>query len=281
MKTVRSPVAAARLAGSGPHPIVLVPTMGALHEGHLSLICHAKILAGRKGCVWVSVFVNPVQFGPGEDFSRYPRPFARDARLCREAGADVLFAPKPTGMYAPDHSVFVEESRLSAGLCGASRSGHFRGVCTVVAKLFHLTRADIAVFGEKDWQQLAVIRRMVRDLDFPVRIAAAPTIREPDGLAMSSRNAYLATEERAQAPVLRRALLAARERLLSGGSLPASRLVQSVIRDISRRPLAVVDYVEVVDADTLAPLRCAEHNVLVAVAVRFGKTRLIDNIHIP
>src|SRR5436309_3643097 len=193
---------------------VLVPTMGALHRGHLELIRVAREHAGNDGEVAVSIFVNPLQFEPGSDFEKYPRPQPADEKFCADAGVNLLFRPRE--MYFDDRSVYVEETRLSAGLCGASRPGHFRGVCTVVAKLFHLLAPNAAVFGEKDYQQLAIIRRMVRDLNFPIEIVGAPTVREPDGLAHSSRNEYLNEEERAQAPVLQRALQEGRRLFVEG-----------------------------------------------------------------
>lgn len=250
--------------------VVLVPTMGALHEGHLALIRRARKLAGKSGRVVASIFVNPTQFGPREDFSKYPRPFANDAKLCRENGVDLLFAPAAKQMYPPDFSVFVDERALSAVLCGAARPGHFRGVCTVVAKLFHIIAPDIAVFGKKDFQQLAIIRRMVRDLNFPVKIASVETVREPDGLALSSRNRYLTPEERAQAPVIRRALLAGAKNLRTAKTA-ASRIIRSA-------PLARIDYLEVLDAETLQGISKTTRTAVIAAAVFFGKTRLIDNI---
>ena len=249
--------------------------MGALHEGHLSLIRRARQLAGPKGTVAVSIFVNPTQFGPREDLSRYPRPIAEDIAKCRKEGVDLLFLPEAEGFYAPDHSTWVDESLLSGGLCGAARPGHFRGVCTVVAKLFNLIGPDIAVFGKKDAQQLAIIRRMVRDLNFQIKIVGVETHREPDGLAMSSRNQYLSSEERAQAPVLRRALVEAK----AAGASPA-KLRARVVKIIESAPLARIDYVEVVDAETLGKPTPQSRKLLIAVAVAFGKTRLIDNIEI-
>jgi pantoate--beta-alanine ligase len=253
--------------------------MGALHEGHLSLIRRARQLAGPKGTVAVSIFVNPAQFGPKEDLSRYPRPLAEDMAQCRATGVDLLFLPDAEAFYAPDHSTWVDESLLSTGLCGASRPGHFRGVCTVVAKLFNLVAPDTAVFGKKDAQQLAVIRRMVRDLDFQVKIVGVETHRERDGLAMSSRNRYLSSEERAQAPVLRRALLEARSAARAGGTSPA-KLRTRVMKTIQKVPLARMDYVEAVDAETLGQPTAKTRKLLMAVAVYFGKTRLIDNLEI-
>ncbi len=254
--------------------VVLVPTMGALHEGHVSLMRKARHLAGKSGCVVASIFVNPAQFGPGEDFARYPRTFPADCRLCEEAGVDVIFHPRPEEMYPEGFSTYVNEERVSGGLCGASRPGHFRGVCTVVLKLFNITAADIAVFGEKDYQQVAIIRRMVRDLNVPVRIVAAPTVRASDGLALSSRNAYLSPEERVQAVALREALLLARD---AKSSRPAD-LARLVRERISTAPLGRIDYVEVLDAATLEPPGPATHELVIACAVFFGKTRLIDNI---
>ena len=203
MKLVRTPAAMARLAAKWPAPVAFVPTMGALHEGHLALVDRARAAVGPRGIVVVSIFVNPTQFGPKEDFSLYPRPLRQDLAACRRRGVDVVFSPGAADMYAPDASVAVDEAALSGGLCGGSRPGHFRGVCTVVAMLFNLVRPTFAVFGRKDYQQLAVIRRMVRDLHFPVRIIGLDTVREADGLAMSSRNVHLKAEERAQAPALR------------------------------------------------------------------------------
>jgi len=258
--------------------------MGALHEGHLALLHRARALAGKKGSVAASIFVNPTQFGPKEDFSRYPRPIREDTALCREAGVDLLFAPTPAGMYPGDFSTWVDENLLSQTLCGASRPGHFRGVCTVVTKLFHLLGPEIAVFGKKDAQQLAIIRRMVRDLDFPIQIVGVETVREPDGLALSSRNRYLTPEERAQAPVLRQALLEAKKMAMSaaatGGKATPAQLGRLIARRIGTAPLARIDYVEVVDAGTLGPPGPGCRRLLAAVAVFFGNTRLIDNVEI-
>ncbi len=260
-------------------PRVLVPTMGALHPGHMELIRVARDKAADGGEVAVSIFVNPLQFEPGSDFERYPRLEERDEKLCRDAGVDILFRPPVSEMYADDRSIAVEETSLSEQLCGRSRPGHFRGVCTVVAKLFNILRPDIAVFGEKDFQQLAIIRRMVRDLNFPVEIAGVPTVREPDGLAMSSRNQYLNAEQRTQAAVIRRALSQAAA-AAKKGERSATKVVQDVRQMIEGAPLARVDYVELVDSLTMQPLREVHSGSLVAVAVFFGKTRLIDNIMI-
>jgi pantoate--beta-alanine ligase len=253
--------------------IGVVPTMGYLHDGHASLI---RLARTRADVVIVTLFVNPTQFGPNEDLSRYPRDFERDRALCEAEGADILFAPEPGTVYATDHSVWIDEDRLSRGLCGASRPGHFRGVCTVVAKLFNLTQPHVAVFGEKDAQQLRVIRRMVRDLDIPVEIIAGPTAREPDGLAMSSRNACLSPEERAQAVCLRRALDEATGRL-AAGERDAARLRAAMAEVVAGAPLAHADYVEIVDDETLEPVTTIDRPALAALAVFVGRTRLIDN----
>jgi len=259
---------------------VLVPTMGALHRGHGELIRIAREAAGQDGEVAVSIFVNPLQFAPGGDFEKYPRPEKDDEEFCRQAGVDLLFRPSADEMYAPDFSVSVEENALSQTLCGKSRPGHFRGVCTVVAKLFHLLAPDAAVFGEKDFQQLAIIRRMVRDLNFQIEIIGAPTVREADGLACSSRNQYLNAAERKQAPVLRRALLEA-ERLASTGEPVAQAVIDAARAVIATSPLGRIDYLELVNAETLQPIKTVGPNSLVAVAVFFGQTRLIDNIRLP
>ncbi|HYJ06167.1 MAG TPA: pantoate--beta-alanine ligase [Chthoniobacterales bacterium] len=259
---------------------VLVPTMGALHRGHRELIRIAREAAGNDGEVAVSIFVNPLQFGPGGDYERYPRPETEDDDFCREAGVDILFRPAVEEMYAPDFSMSVEETLLSNTLCGRSRPGHFRGVCTVVAKLFHILAPQAAVFGEKDFQQLAVIQRMVRDLNFPVEIIGAPTVREADGLACSSRNQYLSGAERDQAPVLQRSLQEAR-RLAADGERSAPVILDAARKVIASAPLARIDYLELVDAGTLQPVAVVGANSLIAVAAFFGQTRLIDNLQLP
>jgi pantoate--beta-alanine ligase len=255
---------------------VLVPTMGALHKAHGELIRVAREKAGKDGEVTVSIFVNPLQFEPCSDYERYPRPEKQDEEFCRKAGADLLFRPSAAEVYAGDRSVFVDENSLSTLLEGRSRPGHFRGVCTVVAKLFNILEPDAAVFGEKDFQQLAIIRRMVRDLNYKIDIVAAPIVREDDGLACSSRNAYLNPEERKQASVLRKALLAAKE----SGEKSANEIVDLVRKRIGDAPLARIDYVELVDAETLQPIEVVRRNAPLALAVYFGKTRLIDNIQL-
>lgn len=271
MKVVTRSAELARAQGARR---VLVPTMGALHAGHVSLIRLARENAGADGEVAVSIFVNPLQFEPGADFSRYPRPESADEEVCRAEGVDLLFRPAPNEMYLDDRSTFVEETTLSERLCGASRPGHFRGVCTVVTKLFHLLAPDAAVFGEKDFQQLAIVRRMVRDLNFPIEILAGPTVRESDGLALSSRNQYLDAEERAQAPVIRAALLEA----AASSEKSVEQVVALVRQRISSAPLARIDYVEIVGADDLQPRLTIAPRSLLAAAVFFGRTRLIDNI---
>lgn len=255
--------------------VVLVPTMGALHHGHEALIRHASKISGTNGAVVVSIFVNPTQFGPKEDFNSYPRPLANDLARCKRAGADVVFIPSVDEMYAADASVAVNESSLSTTLCGKSRPGHFTGVCTIVAKLFLATQATHAVFGEKDWQQLAIIRRMTRDLHFPVSIEPFPTVREPDGLAASSRNAYLTTQERLLAPRIHAAMLKAAQ------LQKPQAIVHSCKTAISKIPGARIDYIEAVDSCTLAALSNRSSLGRLAVAVFLGKARLIDNIPLP
>jgi pantoate--beta-alanine ligase len=253
---------------------VLVPTMGALHKAHGELIRVARERAGKDGEVAVSIFVNPLQFEPGSDYQYYPRPEKEDENFCRAAGVDVLFRPSTGEMYPDDRSVFVDENSLSTVLEGKSRPGHFRGVCTVVAKLFNILEPDAAVFGEKDFQQLAIIRRMVRDLNYKIDIVPVPTVREDNGLACSSRNVYLNAQEREQAAVLRKALLGAKK----SGKKSGKNIVDVVRATIAEAPLARIDYIELVDAGTLQPLEKAESNALLALAVYFGQTRLIDNI---
>jgi pantoate--beta-alanine ligase len=248
-----------------------------LHKAHRELIRVARERAGRNGEVAVSIFVNPLQFEPGSDYERYPRPEAEDEDFCRNADVDLLFRPTAAEMYAKDRGVFVEETALSKMLCGKSRPGHFRGVCTVVVKLFHILEPNAAVFGEKDFQQLAIVRRMVRDLNFRIDIVGVPTVREDDGLACSSRNQYLNAEERKQATVLRRALLVAAERAKAGEK--AAKIIVDLARaTIGAASLARIDYVDLVDEKNLQPIEGVRPNSLLALAVFFGKTRLIDNI---
>ncbi|MEW5774501.1 MAG: pantoate--beta-alanine ligase [Thermodesulfobacteriota bacterium] len=253
----------------------LVPTMGYFHAGHLSLMDHARSRAGR---VYVSLFVNPTQFGPGEDLAAYPRDLDRDAALAESRGVDLLFAPEPGAMYAPDHATVVQVPALAEHLCGQSRPVHFQGVATVVAKLLILAAPSLAVFGQKDWQQLALVRRMARDLFLPTEILGRPIVREQDGLAMSSRNVYLTPEERAQAPQIRAGLLLVRERYAAGERDPAALRQVLAAHLAERLPLGAPDYLEFVDRDSIQPVAAADERTLAAVAVRLGRARLIDNI---
>lgn len=248
--------------------IALVPTMGYLHEGHLSLIAEAKKRKADE--IIVSVFVNPVQFGPNEDFAKYPRDEKADLAKCRAAGATAVFFPTPENMYLKDHSVYIDEELLSKGLCGARRPGHFRGVCTVVAKLFNLAHPDFAVFGKKDYQQAQVIKRMVRDLNFDLDIVVAPIVREKSGLAMSSRNTYLSDEERVRALALSRLL----KSVEAGKSVKTEKA--RITKALEKEGLKV-DYVEFVDGETLEDVKKTAKGVCVLLAVYNGKTRLIDN----
>jgi pantoate--beta-alanine ligase len=250
--------------------------MGYLHRGHVSLMERARQLAGRKGRVVVSVYVNPTQFGPNEDFARYPRDVKGDQRLCRAAGVDVFFAPADGEVYPADFSTAVQEERLAGGMEGAARPGHFRGVTTIVAKLFNLALPTAAVFGAKDFQQAAVIGRMTRDLNFPVKIVVAPTVREADGLAMSSRNKYLSRAEREQAAVLRRAIEQAQQ-AVARRPVAAAQLRRETARLIAAQPAARLDYVEFFDPETLEPVQKARPGTRMALAVFVGRTRLIDN----
>jgi pantoate--beta-alanine ligase len=254
--------------------------MGGLHKGHLELIRVAREHGGSISEVAISIFVNPLQFEPGSDYERYPRPEKADEDFCRSAGVDLLFRPSSAEMYFGDRSVLVEEISLSQSLEGRSRPGHFRGVCTVVAKLFNVLSPDVAIFGEKDFQQLAIVRRMVRDLNFDIEIIGVPTVREEDGLACSSRNQYLNSDERKEATVLREALLKASD-LVRAGEISVARIIAGVRETIGQAPLARIDYVDLVNAESLQPLETIGPNSLLALAVFFGKTRLIDNIRLP
>lgn len=251
----------------------LVPTMGYLHEGHKSLIDAARKDNDR---VVVSIFVNPMQFGPNEDLASYPRDLEKDAALCEAAGVDLIFHPQPEEMYAPDFCSYADMNGLTAELCGKSRPIHFRGVQTVVLKLFHIVTPDRAYFGQKDAQQLAVIKRMVRDLNVDTEIIGCPIIREADGLAKSSRNTYLNEKERQAALVLNRSLKAGRA-LIESGEKSAEAVRQAVTAEIEKEAMAKIDYVDVVDFETITPAEKIEGSVLVAIAVFIGKTRLIDN----
>ncbi len=259
-------------------PVVLVPTMGALHRGHGQLVKEAREAAGKDGTVVVSIFVNPTQFGPNEDFNAYPRSMEADTKLCEEMEADVIFHPDASELYAENHSIEVVETRLSRGLCGASRVGHFPGVCLVVTKLFGAVQPDKAIFGRKDYQQLAVIRRLVRDLCLPVEIVVAETVREDDGLALSSRNQYLSRAERQTAPGIRAALLAGRDKWQTTPEITPSVLLRFVRSRLEQLSGSKLDYVELIDAETLEPIEAITHPVIIAVGIFFGKARLIDNI---
>jgi pantoate--beta-alanine ligase len=279
MQTVRAEADLRRALGAcraRGERVGLVPTMGALHEGHLSLVRLARGLSAR---VVATIFVNPSQFGPGEDFARYPRQPERDAELLEAAGCDLLFLPEVEAVYPPGHATWVVPGGPAEGLEGAFRPGHFQGVATVVCALFGLVRPDVAVFGKKDAQQLAVVRRMVQDLHLPVEIAAGETVREPDGLALSSRNAYLSPAERRAAPVLHRALAAAR-RAIERGERRGDEVRRILREALSAEPLAQVDYAEVVDAMSFQPVERIAGPVVLPLAVRIGGTRLIDNIEI-
>jgi pantoate--beta-alanine ligase len=257
-------------------PVAFVPTMGYLHRGHLSLIQKARARVGRKGRVVVSIYVNPTQFGPNEDLAKYPRDLPRDKKLCAAAGADVVFTPATREMYPAGFSTWVTEETLARGMEGTARPAHFRGVATVVAKLFQIVRPGVAIFGTKDYQQSAIIRRMARDLNFPVKIIVAPTVREADGLAMSSRNKYLSPAQRRQATVLWRAMQKATGQAAKGG-MAAAKMKQELRRLIAREPAARLDYIAFYDPDTLQPEKRIRKGTQIALAVFIGKTRLIDN----
>lgn len=271
VEEVRSAVAAARAAGKR---VGLVPTMGALHAGHAELV---RAAARAADFVVVSVFVNPTQFGPKEDFAKYPRTLDADRQLAADAGADLVFAPTPAEVYPDGFVTFVEVTQLDQVLCGPRRPGHFRGVATVVLKLFNMVQPDVAVFGAKDAQQSIIIRRMVRDLDVPVAVQVEPTIREADGLAMSSRNRYLSADERAVAPKIYETLRATQARA-AGGEVDVSRLESSLHAALAAIPGARVDYANILDAENLTPVARLDRPALAAVAVFLGTTRLIDNV---
>ncbi|MBR4742544.1 MAG: pantoate--beta-alanine ligase [Desulfovibrio sp.] len=261
-----------RLSGQ---TIALVPTMGYYHSGHADLIAHARSLANK---LVVSLFINPTQFGPNEDFANYPKDHAKDQKIAEKLGCDVLFMPTAETMYTPDHDTWVEVPKLSQGLCGLLRPNHFKGVCTVVLKLFNLTAATIAVFGQKDWQQQAILKKMVKDLNVPIQIVTRPTVREDDGLALSSRNVYLNEDERKQAPYLYQALKDAQTLVLKGEK-SVSCLCNYVLQQWAQKiPLSTLDYLTVVDPETLTPLTQINGPALMACAVRLGRARLIDNI---
>jgi pantoate--beta-alanine ligase len=273
-KTIGSVRKLVRQARSKGKSVGLVPTMGALHQGHISLIEKAT---KNTSFVVVSIFVNPAQFGPKEDFKKYPRPLRNDLKLCENAGADVVFAPSAREIYPQENLTWVNVEKLSQPLCGRSRPGHFRGVATVCAKLFNIVQPDAAFFGQKDAQQAALIRRMAADLNFPLKIIICPTVRQPDGLALSSRNQYLSPQEKKDAVCLYKSLRKCRQMVVLGEN--SSKKIIAQMRNILSAPAsAKIEYVEIVDVKTLQPLTKIDRSALVAIAVRIGSTRLIDNI---
>ena len=271
---VKAMKAHVRMIRSKKQTIALVPTMGYLHEGHVNLMHKARNLADH---LIISIFVNPTQFGAGEDLDRYPRDLDRDKKLAAQARVECIFHPTPEQMYPAGYATYVDVEGITAGLCGASRPTHFRGVATVCAKLFNIIEPDVAVFGEKDFQQLAVIKRMVEDLNMNVQIVPHHTVREEDGLAMSSRNTYLSPEERKNATVLYRSLLKARD-LYQAGEHDAQAVRAAAIAMVESTPGAQIDYIEIVDPVHLRPLDTIEPGAVMAMAVKFGRTRLIDNL---
>ncbi|MCI8307675.1 MAG: pantoate--beta-alanine ligase [Lachnospiraceae bacterium] len=272
VKEVREQVKEWRMEGLS---IGLVPTMGFLHEGHQSLIA-ASVKENDRTVV--SIFVNPTQFGPNEDFEAYPRDIEKDMALCDETGADLIFNPEPEEMYPDGFCTYTNITGLGDALCGKSRPIHFKGVCTVVSKLFNIVCSDRAYFGEKDAQQLAIIKRMVKDMNIPVEIKGCPIVREQDGLAKSSRNTYLNEKERAAALILSKAIFAGHD-MVNAGERDAKKIVGAMTEIIKSEPLAVIDYVEMVNMDTMQPVDVVEGNILCAIAVKIGKTRLIDNFN--
>ena len=275
MQILKTAQAMAQAGRESPRPLGLVPTMGALHDGHLALVRQGR---AENVALAVSIFVNPAQFGAAEDLSRYPRDLERDLALLEAEGVDLVFAPPAVEIYPPGFDTWIEPGAIAARLEGAARPGHFRGVATVVAKLFNILRPDRAYFGQKDGQQAAVIRQLIRDLNLGIDLVVVPTVRDPDGLALSSRNAYLTAAQRAAAPVLYRALQRA-EQLFAAGVVDAEVLRQEVRRVLAEEPLIDgVDYLSVAAADTLAELDTLQGRAMVSAAVRFGTTRLIDNV---
>lgn len=275
LTTVSSMQAVSRATHASGKKVGFVPTMGFLHDGHLSLM---QLARDKRDILVVSIFVNPTQFSPNEDLDQYPRDLDRDLALCESCGVDVVFFPPVEEMYAADSSVYVNEECLSAGLCGHCRPGHFRGVLTVVAKLFNMVAPDVCVFGQKDAQQLALIRRMVRDLNFAIEIIAGAIVREAGGLAMSSRNTYLSPVEREQAMWLNRSLKEAKG-LVAAGQNCTKVLEESIRSRIGREaPGIAIEYIEIVNGESLASVEIAESGTLIAIAVQVGKTRLIDNV---
>ena len=279
MKIIKSPKTMQRVCRGIKQKgkiIGFVPTMGYLHEGHLSLVRVAK---KKSDVLVVSIFINPTQFGPKDDFKRYPKDLKRDKRLLKEIGCDFLFVPDIKNMYPEGYDTYVEVENLTRILEGASRPEHFKGVTTIVAKLFNIVQPDIAVFGQKDFQQAVVIKRMVKDLNFPVKIIVAPTIREKSGLALSSRNLYLSDEEKKQALVLYQSLNLAKK-MIESGERDSRRIKNRMRLLIQKKPKAKIDYIAINDSETLRPLKKLKGNVLISLAVRVGKTRLIDNVRI-
>ncbi len=276
MEIIETPAAMqcrAKAARRSGKRIAFVPTMGFLHDGHLSLMREGR---RRAEVLVASIFVNPTQFAPGEDFARYPRSFEHDCEMMETVPVDMVFAPAAEAMYPSGAQTWVEATEITMGLCGAHRPGHFRGVTTIVAKLFNIVKPHAALFGEKDFQQLRAIQRMVKDLDFGIEIVPMPTVRDPDGLAMSSRNAYLSPEERVRALSLSRALTAGREAFASGVRDPRL-LACAAAAVLAATPGLRIEYVEAVDAETLGAIERVERPVVVAIAAHVGKTRLIDN----
>jgi len=273
-KTIESLRAVVRAARSGGKKIGFVPTMGALHSGHISLIETAK---QQTDFVVVSIFVNPTQFGPGEDFKKYPRPFEQDLKICREQGVDVVFAPTPAEMYPGENLTWVTVEKLSEPLCGQFRPGHFRGVTTICTKLFNIVQPDVAFFGQKDAQQAVAIKRMVADLNMPLEIVVCPTVREPDGLAMSSRNQYLSPSQRKDAAYIYKSLQKCRQ-MIDQGIKDVQQITAEMQKVLSQVPSAKIEYVNIVDAESLEKADRIAGKILAAVAVKIGLTRLIDNI---
>jgi pantoate--beta-alanine ligase len=271
IKSVRNLVKAARSKGK---KIGFVPTMGALHIGHISLI---EAAAKKCDFVVVSIFVNPTQFGPGEDFEKYPRPLKADLEICRKAGVDVVFAPSPQQMYPGENLTWVNVEKLTEQLCGRFRPGHFSGVTTVCAKLFNIVAPDIAFFGQKDAQQAIVIKRMVTDLNMPLKIVVCPTVRQADGLAVSSRNQYLTRQQKKNAPLIYKSLQRC-QKLIADGVTDSKTIINQMRKILQQAPSIKIEYISIVDADTLQELKKITGKVLTAVAVKIGSTRLIDNI---
>ena len=279
MKKITRIKAVQQFCRHAPRPLVLVPTMGGLHEGHEALLRRARRAVGSKGTVVAYIFVNPKQFGPKEDLSKYPRPLSADLALCEREGVDMVFHPQEEEIYTADDSITIEEKQLSQGLCARSRPGHFSGVLIVLAKFFNILTPDSVVFGEKDWQQLALVRRLVRDLNYPIKVIGCPTVREKDGLAMSSRNAYLIPKKHAAASVYK--TLKETAQCVKAGETSVAKLLARTRRALTAIPNSSVDYVEIVDEVTLQPITkipTSKTKARLLVAVKFGRARLIDNI---